>query len=205
MYRPDFRPNPERRTNLPDRSALLKITFIASVTEPHQYPEARIEVALAGRSNAGKSSLINAWASKPVAKVSKTPGKTVTLNFYDVGQHYRFVDMPGYGFSKRSGSEQMQWEKVVQTYLSSGRVHGVLIVLDCHREPEAEEKMLEKFLKDWGIPYVYVLTKTDRLNRAEMQDLVKRRAKKGVFLTSAVKREGLEEVEDYVFQNWIKK
>lgn len=185
--------------------SVMKISFIASVTEPHQYPDAKPEIALAGRSNAGKSSLINAWAGRQVAKVSKMPGKTVTLNFYDVGQHYRFVDMPGYGFSKRSGSEQMDWESVVQTYLGSGRVHGVLIVMDCNRKKESEEKMLENFLKTMGIPFAYLLSKTDRLNRAEKQELIRTRAKDDVFLTSAVKREGLEEVENFVFQKWIKK
>lgn len=175
------------------------------MAEPKQYPPAKPEIALAGRSNAGKSSLINALAGQAVAKVSKMPGKTVTLNFYDVGEHYRWVDMPGYGFSKRSGAEQMQWQGVVETYLGSGRVCGVLIIMDCYRQPEDEEKMLEKLLTQMKIPYSYVLTKTDRLNRKERQDLERSIPKSSVFLTSAAKREGLEEIEDYVFKNWIKK
>lgn len=178
--------------------------FVASVTEPHQYPAPKPEIVLAGRSNAGKSSLINALAKEKVAKVSQMPGKTVTLNFYDVGAHYRWVDMPGYGFSKRSGHDQMAWQAVVETYLASGRPTGVLIVIDCHRKPEDEERMLTRFLKQADIPYRYVLTKVDRLKKSEREQLLKG-WRQEVFLTSAEKNEGLEELEEFVFKNWVKK
>ena len=89
--------------------------FLKSAVWPKDYPEAdRPEIALIGRSNAGKSSLLNALVSQKAAKVSQTPGKTRLLNFFDFGDHYRLVDMPGYGFAARSGDEILAWEKMIK-------------------------------------------------------------------------------------------
>src|SRR5687768_5730395 len=97
---------------------MQKITFIKSAKVPKDFPHgSKPEVAIAGRSNAGKSSLINIMARSKVAKVSSTPGKTRLLNFFDYDNKFRLVDMPGYGFSKRSGHEQHSWEEMVEAYL----------------------------------------------------------------------------------------
>ena len=94
--------------------------FLKSAVLPADYPASdRPEVALVGRSNAGKSSLLNAIAGQKAARVSQMPGKTRLLNFFDFGDHYRFVDMPGYGFASRHGAEVLEWEKMISHYFDA--------------------------------------------------------------------------------------
>lgn len=125
------------------------------------------EIAVLGRSNAGKSSLINAWAGSQLAKTSSAPGKTRLINFFQ-GAKYRLVDFPGYGYSSRSGHEQASWAGMIESFLASrGNLVGALIVMDCRREWTEDETLLVRFLQKIRRPVAAVLTKADKLNRAE--------------------------------------
>lgn len=167
----------------------------------------RPEIAILGRSNAGKSTLINAWAGSQIAKTSSTPGKTRLINFFD-GPHYRLVDFPGYGFSKRSGDEQASWGGMIESFLSTrGPLKGALLLMDCRRDWTSEEEMLLRFMKRRGCPLGVVLTKTDKLNRSE-ETKVRAKFKKiegvdAIFLVSSTKRSGIEDLEDYVYREWV--
>src|SRR3954463_4286895 len=96
----------------------MEISFLTSAVRPEHFPPAdRPEIALVGRSNAGKSTLINLLSNRKVAKVSRVPGKTRLLNFFEAGERYRLVDMPGYGFAKRQEGERQLWREMVEAYL----------------------------------------------------------------------------------------
>lgn len=189
---------------------MTRVRFLKSAMTPDQYvSDDRPEIALAGRSNAGKSSLINAIAGEKVAKISQVPGKTNTLNFFDVGQNYRFVDMPGYGFSKRSGSEQVSWEGVVESYLiERDNLAGVVLIIDSRRKWTDDEKMLVNWLKRQGLPVALVLTKVDKLKQSERTkvkaDFFKASRVEMIFLVSSQTREGVESLEESLYLEWIK-
>jgi GTP-binding protein len=167
----------------------------------------RPEIAILGRSNSGKSTLINAWAQSQIAKTSSTPGKTRLINFFD-GPRYRLVDFPGYGYSARSGDEQASWGGMIETFLSTrGSLKGALLLMDCRREWTNEEAMLLKFMQRRGSPMAVVLTKSDKLNRSE-EDKMRAKFKQipgvsSIFFTSSTKRKGLTELEDYVYRAWV--
>ena len=188
----------------------MKVTFLVSGTRSDHFPQPdRPEVALAGRSNAGKSSFLNALANQKVAKVSGSPGKTRLLNFFDAGDFYRIVDMPGYGYAARSGSEVRSWRNMVEDYLKHrGPLVGLVLVMDIRRKWTDEEQLLIDFCTSRGRGYVVVLNKADKLRRGE---LVKQRreigsvvGKENVFCVSSSKKTGLEEVESAVFERWVK-
>lgn len=188
----------------------MKTVFIKSAAAYKDYPPAiKCEIALAGRSNAGKSSFLNALASQEVAKTSTMPGKTTLLNFFEVGEKYRIVDMPGYGYSARSGEEQMSWRNLVEDYLEHRRVLvGVILVMDIRREWEQDEIMLSQWLTKLGVPLALVLTKADKLTKNELvkaEQRIKKSSKQPViFITSSLKRTGLEDIEDFMFNEWVK-
>ena len=132
------------------------------------------EICFSGRSNVGKSSLINKILSrKSIARVSSKPGKTVTINFYKVDD-VRLVDLPGYGFAKVSFSEKERWSELMEGYFSSDRnIKMVFQLIDMrHPATEFDLSMLD-FLKQSGIPYTVVLTKSDKLNKAETEARLK--------------------------------
>lgn len=186
------------------------IKYLKSCVLPVDYPEAsRPEVAIVGRSNAGKSSLLNAMTGTKIAHVSNTPGKTRLLSFFDYGKHYRWVDMPGYGFASRSGAEMQQWQKMIETYLSTRTtLTGLILVMDVRRDIEEDEKLLFHFCHQVERPIVFALSKTDKLNNKELQARLKSLRQSfpvGLFFPiSSLKRTGIKELEDYIFQNWIK-
>jgi ribosome biogenesis GTP-binding protein YsxC/EngB len=186
------------------------IKFMKSAVLAKDYPEAKMpEIAIAGRSNAGKSSFLNALTNNKVAKVSGTPGKTRLLNFFDVGAKYVMVDMPGYGWASRGGDEMREWHKMIETYLTTREtLKGLLLVMDIRREWTDEEELLKKFSEERGFPMAVVLTKADKMSRSQMLQAVAKMKKASrldaVFGTSALKRTGQEELEDYLYENWIK-
>lgn len=193
-----------------ESDSMPRIKFLTSGTLPEHYvtPD-KPEIALAGRSNAGKSSLINAIANQQVAKVSQVPGKTITLNFFDVGESYRFVDMPGYGFSKRSGDEQVTWEHMVETYLNTREnLIGLLLIMDCRRKWDDDEKMLLRWVNKNKIRFAVVLTKSDKLKKAELkkilEDMKKSSRVSEVFLVSSESKAGILELEETLFETWVK-
>jgi GTP-binding protein len=187
-----------------------KIEFIKSAVLASEYPvHKKMEVAIAGRSNAGKSSFINALDSSKIAKVSNTPGKTRLLNFFDMANSYVLVDMPGYGFASRSGKEINEWEKMVETFLSSREcLKGLLLVMDIRRSWTEEEELMKEFTERSGLPLCVILTKADKISRSEMLSAVMKVKKQtglsAVFPSSTLKKHGYDEVEKYIYENWIK-
>ncbi len=188
-----------------------KASFLTSAVLFEQYPkDDRPEIALAGRSNAGKSSFLNAVTKSDLAKVSKSPGKTRLLNFFNFGEHYRFVDMPGYGFASRGGKEQQEWQKMIETYLlKRDNLKGLLLIIDVKRDAEDSEVLLLDFCRENNIPLYFVLTKIDRCNAKELSDrkkywtdLVPQEVK--CFFVSNAKNIGHEQVEKVIFEDWIK-
>jgi len=183
--------------------------YLKSAVFPKDYPDMkRPEVAVAGRSNAGKSSFLNSIAKSKVAHVSQSPGKTRLLNFFDFGTHYRFVDMPGYGFAARSGDEIKDWTIMIETYLSTREnLQGLVVVMDIRREWQEEEETLKEFCDRIELPMCVLLTKSDKCSKKEIKDyqLKIQRASQltDVFPISAQTNQGIDGVEEFIFRQWI--
>ncbi|RKX29743.1 MAG: YihA family ribosome biogenesis GTP-binding protein [Candidatus Zixiibacteriota bacterium] len=142
-------------------------SFIGSFFNLNQIPQDhRPQVAFAGRSNVGKSSLLNRLVgSKKMAKVSTTPGKTRSLNFFLVNDQYYLVDLPGYGYAKVSKAMRRDWGDLIEAYLrNSENLVGLVLLLDCRREPTPEDHQLLNWLGAAGVPALIAITKTDKLN-----------------------------------------
>jgi len=147
---------------------IISAEFITSATKPSQYPPARLaEVAFAGRSNVGKSSLINTLVNrKRLVKTSSTPGRTRLINFFDINQRMGFVDLPGYGYAKVPLSVRKKWGPMIETYLSGREtLRGVVVIMDIRRIPGQEELNLLGWLNHYAIAGILVLTKTDKLSK----------------------------------------
>jgi len=146
--------------------------FRATALRPSEIPAARgPEIALAGRSNVGKSSLINRLAGRrALARTSRTPGCTRGLIFYEIdGGRFTLVDLPGYGWAQRSKQERSGWKALIEYYLENREaLAGVLVLVDVRRGPEDEERMLAEYLTSSGIAYGWVLTKCDKLSRGRL-------------------------------------
>ncbi len=183
--------------------------YLKSAVHPVDFPVAdRPEVAIAGRSNAGKSSFLNIIAKSKVAHVSQTPGKTRLLNFFDFGLHYRFVDMPGYGFAARSGDEIVDWTRMIETYLSvRENLRGLVLIMDSRRDWSKDEEVLKKFCNKITLPMCVVLTKADKCTPKERAGFLKKIKKdselENVFMTSAQTEEGIKQVEEFIYRDWI--
>ena len=147
-------------------------TFITSAVKPSQYPPAILpEIAFAGRSNVGKSSLINSLVRrKRLVKTGSTPGRTQLINFFDVNGAVTFVDLPGYGYAKVPERIRKQWKPMVERYLSSREcLRGIVMIMDVRRTPGMEEENFSAWLDMHGIPIVYALTKADKLSKSRQQ------------------------------------
>lgn len=136
-----------------------------------QYPEETLpEVAFAGKSNVGKSSLINTMINrKALARTSQNPGKTRTINFYNVESKLYFVDLPGYGYAKAPKSEIAKWGKMIEDYLIKREtLKAIIMLVDIRHEPGANDKMMYDWLKHYGHKIIVVATKSDKLKRSQL-------------------------------------
>lgn len=133
------------------------------------------EIAFAGRSNVGKSSLINTLINrKNLVKTSATPGKTRLINFFSINDQLVFVDLPGYGYAKVSKQERALWGPMVEAYLTGRQnLKGVILLQDIRRAAEAEEQDLADFLHHIGVPFFYIFTKADKLSKNKQISRVK--------------------------------
>ena len=183
--------------------------FICAAVKPSQYPlEGVPEIAFTGRSNVGKSSLINLILNRrKLAKVSATPGKTRTINFFSInGGEFRLVDLPGYGYAKVSKAETADWGKMMESYLSKRNGLKVVIQLvDSRHAPTAQDKQMYEYLRYYGLDGIVAATKADKLSGSELhRNLAVIR--KELQLTgddvlipvSALKRTGTEELLDRI-------
>lgn len=154
-------------------------SFVISAVSPRQYPaDAKPEIALAGRSNVGKSSLTNMLINrKGLAKTSSTPGKTQTINFYDIGNEFRFVDLPGYGYAKVSKSQRGTWGKIIETYLNQRpNLLEVFLLVDLRHKPSEDDVLMFEWIKSCGFRGIVVATKLDKIKKSQLraqQNLIK--------------------------------
>ena len=143
---------------------------------PRQFPGDPVpQVAFSGRSNVGKSSLINTLLGrKSLARVSSAPGKTITINFYDVDRKLYLVDLPGYGFAKRNPEDKKKWSALTDGYFTANknidRLSLVLQLIDSRVGPTADDEMMLEFLRAAELPFVVVATKVDKLNATERKN-----------------------------------
>ena len=155
---------------------IRKSEIFAISVGPAQYPEGgKPEIALAGRSNVGKSSLINAFLNrKNLARTSGTPGKTQTLNFYEVNGEWFFVDLPGYGYAKASKEDRARWGRFIESYLSKRKeLAGVIQLVDLRHAPMDSDKTMGDWLQHYRIPVLVVGTKADKLPRGQWAKQIK--------------------------------
>jgi GTP-binding protein len=146
--------------------------FVTSAVKPSQYPEAlHPEVAFAGRSNVGKSSLINALVNrKRLVKTSSTPGRTQLINFFAVNNSLCLVDLPGYGYAKVPAAVKRQWGPMIETYLKGrSSLKAVVLILDIRRIPGIEEQNFIDWLALYGRQAIVVLTKADKLSKTKQK------------------------------------
>jgi GTP-binding protein len=187
---------------------VISSEIVMSAVAPKQYPDdGRAEIALAGRSNVGKSSTINTILNrKKLARVSQSPGKTRTINFYLINQEFYLVDLPGYGYAKVAKSEKATWGKMMETYLSSRpNLYEVVLLVDIRHEPSAEDKMMYDWIKHYGYGTIVVATKSDKISKANYQKHFKIiRQKLGMspedklIPISSLKRQGIDKLWDSI-------
>lgn len=146
--------------------------MLVAAVKYEQYPLGDLpEIALAGRSNVGKSSLVNTLVNrKNIARTSSSPGKTATINFYEVEKKYRFVDLPGYGYAKVSKEEKKKWGGMIENYLSKREnLKGVFLLVDARHKPSQEDKMMFEWIKTFGYEPIVIATKLDKLKKSETE------------------------------------
>jgi len=148
---------------------MLNVEFTYSAGLSSQLREdSRPDIVFSGRSNVGKSSLINRLCNrKSLARVSSKPGKTATINFFDGGT-FNLVDLPGYGYAKVSKVEKLRWAELVEGYFGAGRDIALVIqIIDMRHKPSSDDMDMIRFLYDSDIPFIVVMTKSDKLNKSE--------------------------------------
>jgi len=165
------------------------------------------EVAFAGKSNVGKSSLINSLINrKALARTSSQPGKTQTINYYNVNDALYFVDLPGYGYAKTSESIREKWGKMVEGYLTSSKqLKQVFLLIDIRHEPSNNDKIMYEWIVYHGFNPVIVATKQDKLKRSQIQKHIKM-IREGlgagpetkIFPFSSLSKQGKDEIWDYI-------
>ena len=185
--------------------------ILLSAANKSHYPQDEIpEVALAGRSNVGKSSFINTLLNrKNLARTSGKPGKTQLLNFFNIDDKLRLVDVPGYGYARVSKKEREKWGRMIEEYLTSREnLKAVVSLVDFRHEPSADDVQMYEFLKYYEIPVILVATKADKIPRGKWnkhESIIKKKLdfdQADTFIVfSSVTREGLEKSWDAILEN----
>ena len=185
-----------------------------SAVKRSQYPTDGLpEIALAGRSNVGKSSLTNALLNRrSFARTSSTPGKTRTINFYLINNEFFFVDLPGYGYAKVAKSEKDKWGDIMEQYLQDRKeLCSIFLLVDIRHEPTKDDKMMYDWIKYYGYDCVVVATKADKISRGQYQKHISIIRKKlqlekdeKVIPISSSKKTGIEELWETIVEEYQK-
>lgn len=185
--------------------------FVTSAVKPEQYPtDNRMEFAFVGRSNVGKSSLINTITNRrKLVKVSGTPGKTRLINFFLINNSFYFVDLPGYGYAKVSKSEKASWGKMMEKYLvNRPQLKKVILLVDSRHKPTNDDVMMYEWIRHYGYDIVVVATKKDKLTKNELQksvkviqETLKLNKEEPIMFFSSLKKEGKEELLGEIFKD----
>jgi len=181
---------------------ILSAEFVISAVGSKQFPkDDKPHIAIAGRSNVGKSSLINALLHrKNLVKTSATPGKTQLINFFIINKQFYFVDLPGYGYARVPRAVTDAWAPMIEGYIKDAlALRAVVVLLDARRQPDVRDVRLVEWLRQYNIPAIYAMTKTDKLNRQEaLQARQAIKAQLGIedapILTSAKDGQGIKEL-----------
>lgn len=191
-------------------TVIKEAVFVGSFTKAEDCPKADLpEFAFIGRSNVGKSSLINLLTGrKSLAKVSSTPGKTQTLNFFLINRQWHLVDLPGYGYARVSKSSREQWAKMIRQYLAKRRqLRCLFVLIDSSIEPQESDMEFLRKLGEQGIPFAVVYTKTDKESQHIIQKNIKAIRQRilqdweslpNEFQTSSAKGRGREDLLDFI-------
>ena len=182
--------------------------ILLSAANKSHYPQDEIpEIALAGRSNVGKSSLINALMNrKSLARTSAQPGKTQTINYYHINEEMYLVDLPGYGFARASEEVKAKWGKLIEDYLHQSKMlHAVFLLIDIRHDPSANDRMMYQWIVEQGYHPIIIATKLDKIKRSQIQKHVKM-LKQGLDLVpgtkvipfSSVSKQGKEDIWELI-------
>lgn len=186
---------------------LKKSEFIKSAVARDQYPQDdRPQIAFVGRSNVGKSSCINTLLErKNIARVSQSPGKTRTINFFLINEDFYFVDLPGYGYAKTSKEERQSWGKIMEEYFNQNpNLREVFLLLDIRHEPKAEDVTMAQYAAHYGIPLTIIATKSDKISRGAYQKafaIMRKKLNLGhpiILPLSSLKKNGKDEIWKYI-------
>ncbi|MGL4875670.1 MAG: ribosome biogenesis GTP-binding protein YihA/YsxC [Clostridium sp.] len=183
--------------------------FIISAVRKPQYPiDERVEIAFVGRSNVGKSSIINALTNrKKLAKVSQTPGKTKLINFFLINNDFYLVDLPGYGYAKVSKVEKESWGKTIEDYLAGrDELKRVVLLVDSRHKPTGDDIMMHEWIKHYGYDVVVVATKSDKLSNNDLRkseklirQTLKLEKEEKLHFFSSLNKKGKDELIDNLF------
>lgn len=187
---------------------LETVCGITSTIPDNEFPE----IAFAGKSNVGKSSLINALMNrKSYARISATPGKTQTINFYNINNEVYLVDLPGYGYAKVSEQEKAKWGQLIERYLhGSKQLKVVFLLIDIRHDPSANDKIMYDWIVDQGFQPVIIATKLDKLKRSQVDKHIKA-VRQGLSLVpgtkvipfSSVTKQGRDEIWEFVEHEYL--
>lgn len=186
---------------------IVSTEFVKSATRPVNYPESDLpEIAFAGRSNVGKSSLINVLVNRRnLVRTSSTPGRTQLINFFDINSTFSLVDLPGYGFAKVPLAVKKQWGPMMRTYLETREnLRAVVFIFDIRRVPREEDIQMLDWLEEFSVPTIPVVTKIDKLARGQRDRHLHQIAeasglpKDAFTLFSAQSREGKEAIWELI-------
>lgn len=185
-----------------------KAELVISAVRPNQYPDDHIpEIALAGRSNVGKSSFINKMIQrKALARTSGQPGKTQTLNFYAINDLFRFVDVPGYGYARVSKTERHKWGNMIEEYmLNRPNIELLVLLMDIRNDPTELDHAMKDFADSTDIPFAIVLTKLDKIKKSQLNQRLSSYKKQlnlptvdALFTFSSETGEGSEDMWDLI-------
>jgi len=195
---------------------IVESVFIKSAVYPKDYPESELpEVAFVGKSNVGKSSMINTvLGRKAIAKISSTPGKTRLINFFNVrfkddptgeNSYINFVDLPGYGYAKVSKTERNSWQKMVEKYFANrDQLKGVIALIDIRHKADPKDLVMIQMLKIRNIPFMLAATKSDKIPKSKVGNVVRKLAvelqvdKDDIIAFSALKKSGISTVIKWI-------